>query len=395
MSSTKRISMNLHTFRILLTSAIVALTSALPAQVCAQDDSGIDTTLKPRPAEPATHAVRALLLDVTRAGDNWIAVGAHGIVLRSADGEHWAQMPTPVDVPLTRVRFFDEDHGWAIGYDGAVLSSDNGGRRWQLKDFDAAWGRPWYDIRFLDAQHGWLAGANGMLKRSDDGGASWTTVESPVLADQPNLYNLTVLNDGSLLLAGERGFLARSQDHGDHWQRLRSPYSGSFFGTVAIGSRGALVFGLRGNAFYAADLDKAPQLTVAEAEALRLAAADAENASKEVDPVTAVPGWAPLKNRDHESLFGGAALPDGSALLLGGNGHVLHADLAHTALVSLSPLQASSGRQANPAAGGGTGPGHTSLLVMAINAGALHERQLVVVGTDGVQQLTLPIELTR
>ncbi len=307
-------------------AAAVALAAAAlgAASAIAQDDAAD----KPRPAEKVARATAGLLLDVTRAGTAWIAVGDHGVILRSEDGRQWTQIASPLDITFNRVRFFDEHHGWIVGYDGSVLESRDGGRLWRLAQYEGAAGRPYFDVLFVDTVQGWLAGANGVLKRSADGGASWAPVADGVLQDQPNLYALQRLGDGSLLLAGERGFLAQSTDAGQNWSVLKSPYSGAYFGAMPIGEHGALVFGLRGNAFYADDLRSAPRLSAADRDALRRAADDPESSARSIDPVSAVPGWAHLAGSDRESLFGGTRTAAGRVLLFGNNGRVVEADLA-------------------------------------------------------------------
>ena len=365
--------MNKSKLRAVVTAAAIAVTGlCLSAAAQTQDhgddadDAGTDTTLVPMPARPAPHAASSLLLDLTRAGNGWVAVGQHGDILTSADGRQWKQVAAPVDTTLTRVRFLDSSHGWAVGYDGTVLSSADGGASWTLQQFDAAWGRPYFDILFFDADHGLLAGANGTLKKTADGGKSWDAVDSEAFADTPNLYNLVKLGNGTLLIAGERGFLARSGDQGATWTQLKSPYTGSFFGTLPWGDAGALVFGLRGNAFYATDIAKAAPLSAKELAAMHAAASDAENAASTQNPVSEVAGWVHLKHDDTEPLFGGAAAGDGGILLVGQNGRVMRADLAGAALQRLDL--------------------HTDV---NMNAAALDGHALLTVGTSGVVRLPL------
>ncbi len=337
---------------------------SLPA--AAQHAADIDPTLAPRPAVMAPRAATSLLLDIARAGEHWIVVGQRGVILRSSDGQHWQQMPSPVDVMLTRVRFFDDTRGWALGYDGAVLETRDGGRSWTLLRFDPQWGKPWFDVLFLDAEHILLAGTNGALMITADGGQTWQSIDTPALEDGPNLYSLAALGDGSLLLAGERGFLARSTDRGATWQRLRSPYSGSYFGALPVGEQGVVIFGLRGHAFYAADLRAAEVLSAEAAQALREAALDPTAAAAHINPVSEVSGWTRLENDDYESLFGGTVTADGRVLLFGMNGHVMQVDLTSRRLHRLPAAPESN-----------------------LNAGRLAGSDLIVVGTAGVQRLPL------
>lgn len=329
-----------------------------------EPDIGADTTLIPRPSEMAPRAAASLLLDVVRAGSRWVAVGQRGIILLSDDGDKWQQVITPADVMLTRVRFLDDKRGWVVGYDGALMGTTDGGSSWSLLQFDAAWGNPYFDVRFFDENNGLLAGANGTLKRTGDGGKTWAPVETDVLADGPNLYNIVALSDGSLLIAGERGFLAQSADQGLTWRQVKSPYTGSYFGALPSGTGGALVFGLRGNAFHAPDVKAVATLTPEELEAIRSAAADPTNATGSNDPVSTVEGFTRLTSDDKEPLFGGAVGADGNIVLMGQNGRVMKVDLAAGALQRV-PI----GSDIN------------------MNAGAVDGGTIVTVGTSGIQRV--------
>jgi photosystem II stability/assembly factor-like uncharacterized protein len=368
----EKLTMKTRAWAMLAAGACLALMLRTPLLAQQEDhsddggDTGADTTLVPVPARILPRAESGLLLDVTHAGSGLVAVGQRGDILLSADGKKWQQVAVPADTTLNRVRFLDASHGWAVGYDGTVLGTTDGGKTWSLLQFDAAWGRPYFDVLFFDADNGLLAGANGTLKKTADGGKTWDPVSSDVFADNPNLYNLVKLGDGSLLIAGERGFMARSTDKGATWGQLKSPYTGSYFGALPTGS-GALIFGLRGNAFYAADIAKAAPLSAKELEAMHAAASNAESAAGTQNPVSEVPGWTHLKHEDTEPLFGGAVGGDGRILLVGQNGRVMHADLAAGAL---EPIQVHSDVNMNAALFDG-------------------DAALITVGTSGIKRVAL------
>src|SRR3546814_11415856 len=86
----------------------------------------------PRRALTAAKATHARLLGIAIVDGHLAAVGQQGVILRSADGKNWQQVPSPVSSMLTRVRFLDARHGWIVGYAGTVLGSVDGGTSWKI-----------------------------------------------------------------------------------------------------------------------------------------------------------------------------------------------------------------------------------------------------------------------
>jgi photosystem II stability/assembly factor-like uncharacterized protein len=203
-------------------------------------------------SEPAPLAPRALLLDVTRAGDKIVAVGDRGHVVISADeGVSWRQSVTPTRAMLTGVSFADAEHGWAVGHDGVILATRDGGRTWKRQDGGTDLETILLDVLFLDAQRGFAVGAYGQFRVTQDGGSTWTQA-NPLGADIH--YNrITRAADGVLYLTGEAGTFATSRDDGATWTQLEVPYEGSLFATVAADATTVVLAGLRGRILVSAD----------------------------------------------------------------------------------------------------------------------------------------------
>ena len=258
-------------------------------------------------------AARSLLLDVAVAGERLVAVGERGhIVVSEDDGRTWAQVAVPTTAMLTRVFFIDENTGWAVGHDGNVLHSRDGGLTWVLQrdgladqvqinednagrslalvealqaqlavaDEDtreslqdaldeAQWALenarekldmpvyapPLMDIWFATPERGWAAGAYGTLLRTANGGRDWADWSYRV--DNPEELHLNgVVGDasGAIYLASEWGTVFVSTSAGESWRPSATGYDGSFFGVVTNPRSGSVfAYGLLGTIYRSSD----------------------------------------------------------------------------------------------------------------------------------------------
>jgi photosystem II stability/assembly factor-like uncharacterized protein len=251
--------------------------------------------VKPRPSEIMPLTAKSLLLDVFHNGEQYVAVGDRGGIIVSADGKAWTQVQVPVRAALTAVYFADGQHGWAVGHDATIVGTGDGGKTWTLQHFKPELEKPFLDVLFVDANRGFAVGAYGLLMQTEDAGATWTDVEAPAIREEEVHFNALVkLGNGSLFIAGESGMLALSGDAGKTWTKLKAPYDSSFFGALPVGDKGALIFGLRGNAYLSPDV----------------------KAGK----------WTKLDTHSVASMFGGTTLPGGELAMVGLNGVILVAN---------------------------------------------------------------------
>lgn len=89
----------------------------------------------------------------------------------------WTQRASGTTAALWAVQFPEPTTGFAVGYYGTVIRSEDAGLSWAVVNFPNPG-----DLRsvyFHDALHGFVAGDSG-LYRTGDGGASWSTVATPV-----------------------------------------------------------------------------------------------------------------------------------------------------------------------------------------------------------------------
>lgn len=300
------------------------------------------------PAEKSNKAPVSLLMDIAKVGDRLVVVGERGHILYAdLDGKEWLQADVPVSVTLTAVDFVTDRIGWAVGHDGVVLHSEDGGQTWekqldgvkinvlvlaQLKKLisdktakletpDPAMGeeqkaalelelenlgyflsdaeeatkegptRPLMDLYFKNEREGIVIGAFGIILRTADGGKTW----EPMLdrMDNPDGFHYYAIARAGedLFIAGESGILFRSEDYGETWKRLNSGYDGSYFGITGSPEGGFVTaFGLRGSIYCSHDRGDT---------------------------------WTPAANGSKASLSGGVFLSDGSFCLAGVDGSLL------------------------------------------------------------------------
>lgn len=247
-------------------------------------------------AEILPKALSSILLDVEDTGAGLIAVGERGHVLLSADGAEWRQSKAPTRATLTAVDCADAKNCWAVGHDAVILYSADGGKTWTKQAFEPDLEKPYLDVMFFDAQHGFVIGAYGLFKETLDGGKSWNEFNADIRLDEWHFNAIRRLGNGTLLLVGETGGIATSVDSGVTWVRQESPYEGSYFAALPIGESGAVIFGLRGNAYISADAVKG--------------------------------GWTKLETGTFQGLLGGTTLPNGDFIMVGNAGTILRGNSA-------------------------------------------------------------------
>lgn len=235
-----------------------------------------------RPALISPQASQAVLLGAAQAGDRLVAVGERGIVVLSDDGgTSWRQVPVPVSVTLTAVRFSDAAKGFAVGHGGTVLVTADGGETWApsldgrraaelaLAGAQASHDerakreaerlvadgpdKPLFDVLVLDAEHAIVVGAYGLAFATGDGGQTWVSwmdrFENP-----RGLHFYAIRRHGErILVVGEQGLVRLSNDGGRRFVALESPYEGSYFTAELPHADELVVAGLRGNVWRSLD----------------------------------------------------------------------------------------------------------------------------------------------
>ncbi len=270
---------------------------------------------------------KRILNDIAKAGNRIVSVGIRGHIVYSDDkGKSWRQAKVPVSCDLTAVHFPTSLIGWAVGNDGVVLHTTDGGATWekQLDGFGVSKilqehyvtnpstasqnagpdetflshiqtliedgpSSPFLDVLFENEKSGYIVGAFNLIFRTEDGGKSWQPLldrtENP---DGMHLYSIT--NTGkNIFLSGEQGLLLKLDEQTKRFQSVRTPYAGTYFGVIGRNDT-VVAFGMRGNIYRSPD----------------------SGAS-----------WQKIDNKDAAGILGGEVTEGGTFLLVTQSGKIL------------------------------------------------------------------------
>jgi len=148
------------------------------------------------------------------------AIGEAGLMVKYSNKDGWQEQSSVTDLPLNKVFFSDEHHGWIAG----GYSNDNDFYPLLLKTIDD--GESWQeienvnylinDIYFENNQHGWAVGADsnsqGVILESLDGGNSWNVQIEDLIGPLTALH----FKDSYGWAVGELGLVLRT-DNGVSW----------------------------------------------------------------------------------------------------------------------------------------------------------------------------------
>jgi len=114
----------------------------------------------------------------------WTAVGTH-IYATQDTGFHWESVD--LGKTVNDLHFFDTNNGFAVGDEGHIWRTDDGGATWEPPKTPVS--EKLVSMFWLDDQRGWISGyqahddeeevfaSDGVVLRTQNGGADWEVVE--------------------------------------------------------------------------------------------------------------------------------------------------------------------------------------------------------------------------
>ncbi|QUM76378.1 hypothetical protein HWV00_09180 [Moritella sp. 24] len=290
-------------------------TLSLPAHSASEDKARdkasdfVNNNVLQVAAEMNSLVEKSVFLEVDNYAQRQILVGEYGrIVVRKNSDSAWVQANVPVQTTITAVDFIDDKTAWAVGHQGVILKTTDGGHNWvkkfdgveltallkvsleaqimsltaafetaQVVDIDedaldelemqlddatykledltvnAGIEISLFDVLFTTADYGLVIGAYGAMLETKDGGDSWQYIGHKV--PNPEGFHLNALtkdSENNIYIVGEAGVGMSTSDSGNTWRSLDIDYLGSLFGIEVQGST-LYSYGLRGNMFISQD----------------------------------------------------------------------------------------------------------------------------------------------
>lgn len=130
-------------------------------------------------------------------------------VWRGLVSDEMSGITTPSDLTkigvINGVHAINENVVWAVGDNGIILKTDNGGVTWLSQVTPTA--STLRTVKFVSENIGYVGGSNGTLFKTEDAGSTWSKISTPTL---DAINDICVIGDGTVVTAGDNGTVLRS-----------------------------------------------------------------------------------------------------------------------------------------------------------------------------------------
>jgi photosystem II stability/assembly factor-like uncharacterized protein len=150
-----------------------------------------------------------------------------------AAAQGWTQQPSGTSLVLFEIRMADADNATAVGEDGIILQSTNGGVSWTSRVSGTT--EDLYSVEYATPLIGVIVGDAGVMRRTTDGGQTWDALPA-VTSD--NLRGISFTNGVTGTVVGVNGTILRSTNAGTTWTPVRGVAATlfeAFFVTADLG----------------------------------------------------------------------------------------------------------------------------------------------------------------
>jgi photosystem II stability/assembly factor-like uncharacterized protein len=136
---------------------------------------------------------------------------------------------------LNGVDFIDEQTGWAVGYDGTILHTTNGGEVWQPQTSGS--NNHLYDVKFWNGNLGYIVADNGGFLYTTNGGVNWT---EKIVREDYRFEEMSFVNPTTGWMVGwnwdYEGIVLQTTNGGTSWEDKTPMNAGSLYSVSFVDS---------------------------------------------------------------------------------------------------------------------------------------------------------------
>lgn len=184
----------------------------------------------------------------------WIVTERTHILFTEDGGKAWRVQFSDEDYILKSISFGDSLHGWTVGEYGYIYHTRDGGTTWQKqaghfdiseKTGEVEGGSFLFDVEAIDPQTVWAVGIDGYIIKTEDGGETW----KEVITGTPKTQLFCIVSDKQKILIGGSSIFLSSSDRGRTWEtpEFKPPVNyGWIYGLAHRASSGFVAVGWEG-----------------------------------------------------------------------------------------------------------------------------------------------------
>jgi len=130
----------------------------------------------------------------------------------------WTEVnPKVPRVDYLGIHFVNKDTGWAVGAQGAIIYSTDGGEKWIALNTPLT--NTLLNVKSFNSQIIIAGGFNRSIIRSTDSGLSWQIIQTGGVG---NLWETEIINDSTAFMCGTDSTLLKTTNYGISWQTINT-----------------------------------------------------------------------------------------------------------------------------------------------------------------------------
>lgn len=144
----------------------------------------------------------------------------NGVIYYTANGgNNWSIQYSTNQWVLFELFFLDNQNGWVVGGDDfpVILNTNNGGITWNVQYANPEISKLCQDISFCNDSTGWAVGSEGLILHTNDGGNNWTSQDFTTYG---YIRNVQAMSNSLAFSCGTTGLFLYTHDGGNNWQQI-------------------------------------------------------------------------------------------------------------------------------------------------------------------------------